>query len=75
MSRGGRGRLTVLFVLSVSFIVGSLITFLLTYHYSHLQFQQLGAFCGEILEKHPDCKQTILGILKSDRAYPVSSEG
>lgn len=73
MSRGNNSRLTILFTLSVSFIAASLITFLLTYYYSHLQFNMLGNFCGEILEKHPDCRQTILEILKSNRIYSVSS--
>lgn len=73
MSRGNNSRLTILFALTVSFIAASLITFLLTYYYSHLQFNMLGNFCGEILEKHPDCRQTILEILKSNRAYSVSS--
>lgn len=75
MSRRNYSRLTLLFVLSVSFIVALLITFLLTYHYGYLQFQLLGDILGKILEKHPDCKQTILEILKSNRTYAVSSQG
>lgn len=74
MSRRNYSRWTILFVLSVSFIVASLITFLLTYHYGHLQFQLLGDFSGKIIEKHPDCKQSILEILKSNRTYSISSE-
>ena len=73
MNRGNYRRLTLLFVLSVSFIVASLITFLLTYYYSYLQFQRMGNFCGEILEKYPDCKQSILEILKSNKASSVLS--
>lgn len=73
MSRGDHKRRTILFVLSVSFIVASLITFLLTCYYSSLHFQVLGDFCGEILEKYPDCKQGILEILKSDKIYSTSS--
>lgn len=72
MNKQDRGRLTLLFVLSVSFLTASLITFLLAYHYSRLQFQALGNFCGEILERHPDCLQTILEILKSDKIYAAS---
>lgn len=75
MSRGNHSRLTILFVVSVSFIVASLITFLLTCHYSNLHFQVLGSFCGEILEKNPDCKQSILETLKSNKAYSESKAG
>ncbi|MCI8408759.1 MAG: HAMP domain-containing histidine kinase [Lachnospiraceae bacterium] len=73
MSKGTNNKLTLIFVLSVSFIVASLITFLLTYYYSYLQFQLLGDFCGGILEKHPDCEQTILEVLKSNRTYSMLS--
>ena len=74
MSRENHSRLTILFVLSVSFIAASLIMFLLTCYYSHLQFQTLGIFCGEILEKHPGCRQTVLEMLKSGIPYSTSSE-
>lgn len=73
MSRGNHSRLIFLFVLSVSFIVASLITILLSCHYSNLHFQVLGNFCGEILKKNPECKQTILEILKSNKAYSASN--
>ncbi len=73
MSRGNHKRLTILFVLSVSFIVASLITLLLIWHYSSLHFQVLGDFCGEILKRNPACKQSILEILKADKIYSASS--
>lgn len=73
MSKGTNSKLTVMFVLSVSFIVAIVITFSLTYYYSCLQFQLLGDFCSGILEKHPDCQQTILEVLKSNRTYSMSS--
>lgn len=73
MSKGNHSRRTFLCVLSVSFLVASLITFLLTWHYSNLYFQILGDFCGKILENNPDCKQTILEILKSNKIYSASN--
>ncbi len=73
MSRGNHKRLTILFVLSVSFIVASLIILLLIWHYSSLHFQVLGNFCGEILKRNPECKQSILEILKADKIYSASS--
>lgn len=72
MSRGDQNRRTILFVLSVSFIVASLTTFLLTCYYSSLHFQVLGDFCGEILKRNPECKQSMLEILKSNKLYSTS---
>lgn len=72
MSRGNQNRRTILFVLSVSFIVASLIAFLLTCYYSSLHFQVLGDFCGEILKRNPECKQSMLEILKSNKLYSTS---
>lgn len=73
MSRGNHNRRTILFVVSVSFIVASLMTFLLTCYYSSLHFQVLGNFCGEILKRNPEYKQSILEILKSNKIYSASS--
>lgn len=73
MRKETNGKLTVLFVLAVSFIAVSLITFLLTYYYSGLQFERLGNLCEGILAKHPECRQTVLEILKSNGTDSVAS--
>lgn len=73
MSRGDHNRRTILCVLSVGFLVASLITFFLTCYYSNLYFQLLGDFCGEILAKNPECKQSILEILKANKSYSTSN--
>ena len=65
MNRTRDNKLVLLFVMSVSFIVASLITLFFAYYYSKMQFRILGNFCGEIIEEYPDCKQTILEVLKS----------
>lgn len=62
-------KLTVLFVLSVSFMAAAWTAVLLSNYYSHIQFQFLGEFCGGILEKHPGCRQTILELLKTKKSY------
>lgn len=61
-------KLTVLYVLSVSFLTASFITAFLTYYYRHMQFQLLGGFCREIIEENPDSEQAVLEILKSEKA-------
>ncbi len=75
MRKGTNFKLAFIAVLSVSFTVASLITFLVAYYYGCLQFQLLGDFCGGILEKRPDCKQAILEVLKSDSTSPAASAG
>ncbi len=65
---GQNHKLTVLYVLSVSFLTASLITVFLTYYYRNMQFQLLGGFCREIMEEDPDSEQAVLEILKSKKA-------
>ncbi len=69
---GKNHKLTVLYVLSVSFLTASLITVFLTYYYSNMQFQLLGGFCREIMEEDPDSEQAVLEILKSKKARFVN---
>lgn len=71
MSREKNHKLIFLYVLSISFIAISLITFLLVHCYSRIQFQLLGNFCEEVIEKYPDSKQTILEVLKSKKEHFV----
>lgn len=66
-------KLVILFVLSVSLIAVALTTFFLTNYYSGIQFQILGDFCAKIIEKHPECKQTVLEILKAEKSYAKAS--
>lgn len=69
-------RSMVLFVLSVSLIVTTLTVIFLTYYYRHLQYQVLGDFCGKIIEKYPECIQTILAVLKTQETdMSFSSDG
>ncbi len=69
---GKTHKLTVLYVLSVSFLTASLITVFLTYYYRNMQFQLLGGFCREIMEEDPDSEQAVLEILKSKKARFVN---
>lgn len=66
-------KLVILFVLSVSLIATALTTIFLANYYSRIQFQILGDFCEEIIKEHPDCKQTILEILKTEKLYAAAS--
>ncbi len=69
---GKNHKLTVLYVLSVSFLTVSLVTVLLTCYYSHMQFQLLGGFCREIMEEYPDGEQTVFKILKSKTVSSIT---
>lgn len=62
-------KLLILFVLSVSLIAVALTTIFLTNYYSRIQFQILGDFCAEIMEEHPECKQTVLEILRTKKSF------
>lgn len=62
-------KLVILFVLSVSLIAVALTTVFLVNYYSCVQYQILGSFCAEIIEKHSDCKQTVLEILQTGKLY------
>lgn len=62
-------KMTVLFVLSVSFIVAAIITFLLTFYYRHIFFQILGNVCESIIQKCPDSRQYVLESLKAQDFY------
>ena len=65
-------RRTVLFVLSVSLIAVSLATIFLTCYFSRMQYQILDGFCGRIIEEYPECRQTILEVLKVQEAGRLS---
>lgn len=58
---------------SVSFITAALTTIFLAQYYSRVQYQILGNFCGRIIEEHPDSKQTVLEILKTEKTYEASA--
>lgn len=62
-------KLTVLFVLSASLAAAALTAVLLTRYYSGIQFQVLGNFCAEIMERHPGCEQTVMEFLKAESSY------
>lgn len=65
----------LLYVLSVSFMAVSMVTFLLIHYYSHMQFQLLGGVCEEVIEKYPDSRQTVLEVLKSQKESPTTDIG
>lgn len=69
MIRGKDYKRMFLCVLSVSLISVSLMTIFLTRYYGGVQFRLLGDFCGEVMEKCPDSKQTILETLKAKKKY------
>lgn len=69
-------KITILLVLSVSLIAAALTAVLLSAYYSHRQFVFFGDFCGDIIEKHPDCRQTVLKLLKAKKSYEkAAAEG
>lgn len=51
-------------ILSISLIVAILAVVFTSYHYSQLQFNQLNAICGEVLEQEPETKKIISAALK-----------
>lgn len=65
--------LTFLFVLAASLISASFTAVLLTNENSFAQFQTLGLFCRELLEKQPDATQSVLEILKEQKNDTVTS--
>lgn len=68
MNRESNHKITILFVLSIAFITAALTTILLSGYYSNMQFGLLGNVCAEILEQFPDRRQTVLEILKTQKA-------
>lgn len=73
MSLERNKKTVILFVLLVSLIATALTTIFLSNYYSRIQFQILGDFCEEIIEEHPDCKQTILEVLKTGKLIATVS--
>ena len=51
-------------VLSISLIVSILTALITSQHYSRLQFNQINAICGEIVEQEPDAQKIISAALK-----------
>ncbi len=56
--------ITLGLVLSVSFIASALSAILVLDYYSRLQFRQLNAICGEVLEQEPEAEKIIFSVLK-----------
>lgn len=56
--------LTIIFVLAASLLSTSITAFLMTNHFSYINFQMLGSVCQKIVEKQPDLMQTVLTTIK-----------
>lgn len=56
--------LTIIFVLAASLLSTSITAFLMTNHFSYINFQMLGSVCQKIVEKQPDSMQTVLTTIK-----------
>lgn len=69
---GKKDGATILYVLSVSLLTVSLLTILLTYYYSQMQFRLLDRFCGAVIKEYPDNRQTVLEILKAGKLYSMT---
>lgn len=69
MSKKSDGRITIMFVLSVSFITAAAITLLLTVYYRYECFQILGGFCEKMIQEYPDSRQYIFELLKTQDFY------
>ena len=69
MSKNSNIKMTVLFALSVSLIVASIITFFLTLYCRHACFRILGGFCEKVIQKYPDSRQNIFDLLKTQDFY------
>lgn len=62
---GKKNRLVTFgFVLSVSLIVAAVSAWLISCHYSQLQFELLNTVCGEVVEQEPEAKNIISAALK-----------
>ena len=59
---------------SVSLLTAALTTIFLAQYYSRVQYQLLGNLCGRIIEEHPDSKQTVLEILKTEKTYEAPAD-
>lgn len=59
--------LTILLVLSVSLLTSTLTAFILHTYYSKAQFNMLGHFSRELMEKQPEVIPSILEILKEEK--------
>ncbi len=69
MSKKSDGRITIMFVLSVSFLTAAAITLLLTVYYRYECFQILGGFCEKMIQEYPDSRQYIFELLKTQDFY------
>lgn len=65
----------IFLVLSVSLIASSVTAFLLSSHYSRIQFQVLGDISQEIIVQQPEAKQTVLKVLKEYHHQPQTTDG
>lgn len=66
-------KLVILFVLSVSLISVAVTTIFMADYYSRIHYQILGNFCEEMIAEDPNCKQTVLEILKTEKSYEKAS--
>ncbi len=62
---GKKNRLVTFgFVLSISLLACGVCVLLVSYHYSHLQFDLLNGICGEVVEQAPETREIISAALK-----------
>ncbi|MDE6887788.1 MAG: HAMP domain-containing histidine kinase [Eubacterium sp.] len=64
MSKRSNIKITALLVLSVGLMAAAATAYLLAFYYRHICFQMLGGFCESIIEKNPNARQDVLGLLK-----------
>ena len=64
MSKRSNLKITALLVLSVGLMAAAATAYLLAFYYRHICFQMLGGFCESIIEKNPNARQDVLGLLK-----------
>lgn len=65
MSERKRAGLIICLVVAVSLIAASVTALLLSDYYRRMQYESLGYFTQEILNKQPEADQSILAILKT----------
>ena len=74
MNRAERDKQMILSGLAISLITAFVTAVLLMYYFSFLQYQAFGDFCGEFIQKYPDCRQMVFEILKLKRVSKTISQ-
>lgn len=74
MSEKSNAKRTVLFTVSVSFLVAAVEALLLTIYYRGVCFRTLGAFCGELADRCPEAERAVFELLKTGSLHGAAAE-